>query len=58
MQSDRLRTFWEITPVLEFSMGSQELKELTFLGKRNNEIFKKKSKYPIFGPFLPKFGQK
>ena len=54
---------------MTFAMESQESSHETlilqflfalFLGKINDKIFKKKqkAKYLIFGPFLPKFGQK
>ena len=39
-------------------MESQELKEFSFCiisRKTNDKIKKKKYKYPIFGPLLPKF---
>ena len=42
-------------------MESQESKELPFcivFGKNKYNFFKKSGIYPIFGPFLPKFGQK
>ena len=39
---------------------SQELKELSFgiAFRKIKSQFQKNAKYPIFGPFLPKFGQK
>ena len=42
-------------------MERQESKTLSYkllLGKIDKNISKKNGKYPIFGPFLPKFGQK
>ena len=42
-------------------MESQELKELSFctVFRKNKRLnFQKNAKYPIFGAFLHKFGQK
>ena len=46
---------------MRFAMESQELKELSFciVFRKNKRLnFQKNAKYPIFGAFLHKFGQK
>ena len=55
------RTFWLITPDREFAMKNQELSFCIIFRRTSDKIFqkkKKKSKYHIFGLFLPKLGQK